>query len=120
MRFYWRTGSIPELAGLPKAEQRRRWRQAYFRSFRSRRLWLAFALLLATNVATSWLAIRGTEGLTPNRLVIGGAALVVIAGGVGFTQLIIWAVRPELARMQAADRPDPAQSDGSYWVPPAR
>ncbi|HEY1013481.1 MAG TPA: hypothetical protein VGE07_12300 [Herpetosiphonaceae bacterium] len=120
MKFYWRMDSIPELAGLPKAEQRRRWRRAYFRSFRSRRLWLAFAGLLAMNLTVTLLVVRATRGLTDNPLLLGAAALVVLVGATAFSQAIIWAVRPELARERAAEAPDPADDDGSYWVPPAR
>lgn len=35
MALYWRMKSIPELAGLPRNERRRAWRDAYLRAHRN-------------------------------------------------------------------------------------
>ena len=57
MKVYWSLSSVPELAGLPAADQRRLWRQCSGPAFRCWQTWLALTLQLAGHLAGSLLGL---------------------------------------------------------------
>lgn len=42
MKLYWSLRSIPELSDLPRAEQRRLWRECWWKVIRHWQVWLVF------------------------------------------------------------------------------
>ena len=50
MRWYFTNNSIPELARLPRKEQRRLWQEAFRNSLRDRLTWVAFAVLVGFQI----------------------------------------------------------------------
>ena len=54
MRIYWSYRSLPEMAGLSRAEQKRAWAACRWTVFRDWRLWLALACAPLMAVAVAW------------------------------------------------------------------
>ena len=93
MQFYWSLKSIPELAGLPRAERGRRWRAVSWKTFRHWQTWASSAGLALSSALGVYLAVLINPSTTS--LIIGGA----IAGGLGsfvYGQVITAMARPYL------------------------
>lgn len=100
MRIYWTSGSIPELADLPRAERRRLWRSVVGRSFRHWQAWAGF-LVMATSVMSGCLLPKVIHNF-PLALVVAG--LMGGFAGLIYSQSLIFVLRPYLreARRSAA------------------
>jgi hypothetical protein len=119
MKLYWGLKSVPELQGLPKAQQKRLWRIGMRAGLRMPVVWGGFLLM----------AIIGGVGifllppLLPNLLDSSMSRILWSGmwGGLGgfvSSQVTTTAIRPVLARHRQAMEAKPAK-DGSYYVPPA-
>lgn len=103
MRLYWGYSSIPELAGLPAAQQRTLWRKAFWRSIGHWQWWLG--LLLFFLIELSGLAMLrdlGHNGQIETSFLAGFAGLV-------FAQFTIEAARADLRQREYA-KPDRLRS----------
>lgn len=98
MKVYWKIGDIPELQGIPPAEQRELWRRAQGPTHRQWQVWLAMATLGALVVIGSFLG-----GML-------GAGLFGAIGGLIYGQVASHWARPHLREMRAqTPTPPPAE-----------
>ncbi|HYF65500.1 MAG TPA: hypothetical protein VD886_21920 [Herpetosiphonaceae bacterium] len=119
MKIYWGANSIPELKGLPKAEQRRLWFIGLRAGLRKPRVWAAYALMITAIMVG--VALPSILELFPGNLAL-AALWGGLWGGLGSfiaNQIIIAAIRPVLALHRAALEARSRADDGSYYVPPA-
>ncbi|HYF65106.1 MAG TPA: hypothetical protein VD886_19930 [Herpetosiphonaceae bacterium] len=118
MKIYWGLNSIPELRGLPKAQQGQLWRTCFFRALRLPRVWGSYLGMIVLNAGVLILATQfsfARPGSIGHYIVlVGGATLAIFLAN----QLAVPAVRPLLAARRAALEPPPARDD-TYHVPPA-
>lgn len=95
-RIYWGFGSIPELADLPKKEQRRLWRRYCWSSFGHWQTWLAVLGMGVFGAIPGLLvpALDAAEFPAPLFFVLSG-----VAGGIGgffYSQVFTAMARPYL------------------------
>jgi hypothetical protein len=119
MKLYWGLNSIPELRGLPKAQQKRLWRIGVRAGGRMPRVWGAYFLMVLVLI----IGLGLIPPLIPNFPRAGVVytlwnALWGGLGGVSLSHLSTHAIRPVLAKHRQAMEAKPAK-DGSYYVPPA-
>jgi hypothetical protein len=118
MKLYWGFNSIPELQGLPKAQQRRLWSSGVRAGWRMPRVWGAY-LLMALFMGVGIFVPRLLGDLLDGQglRVLWGAVWGGL-GGLLANQITTHAIRPVLAMHRRALEPRPP-GDNSYYVPPA-
>ncbi len=99
MKLYWGLNSIPELAGLPKAQQRQLWWASLRLAVRRPRIWGPAALVSLVFQAV-YSGIRSGPGSQRGRAL----ALALVGALESFVsdQVMIRAMRPLLADRRAA------------------
>jgi hypothetical protein len=113
MKFYWGLPSIPELQGLPLAQQRQLWRAGVAMGLRTRRI-VGISALVAGGVAVAVMLIALLVGIYHPAPSGNGAIWVALAiggGALAGRQVHIAAIRPWLAAQRAALDPNPARGD---------
>ena len=113
MKFYWDLTSIPELQGLPLAQQRQLWRAGFAAGLRTRRI-VGISALVAGGVAVALVLLGQLVGIY--RLDTSGVGaiwtgLCSVGGAVAGRQVHIAGIRPWLAAQRAALDPHPARAD---------
>ena len=119
MNFYWGVNSIPELQGLPKAEQRLLWQVGRRAALRIPHIRAAYAVQFVMFMigATTPALLDAFPSSMPLTMLWGG--LWGVGGSLIFNQFLIKAMRPILTMRRAALEAKPRAEDGSYYVPPA-
>ncbi|MBK0167488.1 hypothetical protein [Klebsiella sp. S69] len=81
MKIYWTLKSIPELSQLPLKERGKRWRCAYWRTFRHWETWGALVLMALFTGSGSYFF----SGF--------GSAVMAGTGGFIYSQIVIYVAR---------------------------